>query len=104
MKTACRWQAGCMAGVALALSWLSGCQTYHISGMTLPSGHYLQHPPQYFVPSPVFPLSKELASMEAQEALTAKPAPAAALPPQVPPQAPPPPAAPAVLPPPGGAQ
>ena len=103
MKTTSRWQGWCMAGVALGLASLAGCQTYHVSGMTLPSGHYLQHPPQYFVPSPAFPLSKELASMEAQEALAARPAPAGALPPQVPPQTPPPPAGPAVLPPPAGA-
>jgi hypothetical protein len=36
--------------------------------MTLPSGYYLQHPPQYFPPSPAFPLSRELAGMEAQNA------------------------------------
>jgi hypothetical protein len=33
--------------------------------MTLPSGHYLKHPPQYFPPSPPFPLARELASQEA---------------------------------------
>jgi hypothetical protein len=47
----------------LLLIGTSGCQT-HIGGMTLPSGHYLEHPPQYVPPSPFFPLSKELASME----------------------------------------
>lgn len=47
----------------LLLIGTSGCQT-HVGGMTLPSGHYLEHPPQYVPPSPFFPLSKELASME----------------------------------------
>ena len=28
-------------------------------GVTLPSGRYLQHPPQYFPPDPVFPLQRE---------------------------------------------
>ncbi|MSR30521.1 MAG: hypothetical protein EXR99_03350 [Gemmataceae bacterium] len=49
---------------AMALGSVTGCQT-HIAGMTLPSGHYMEHPPQYFAPSPFFPLSKELASIEA---------------------------------------
>jgi hypothetical protein len=40
----------------------SGCQTY-FGGMTLPSGHYLQHPPQYFPPDPTFPLQREVDSM-----------------------------------------
>ena len=33
-------------------------------GMTLPSGRYLEHPPQYFPPSPSFPLPNELAAQE----------------------------------------
>ena len=53
----------CLAGLGLALSLLGGCQTW-TSGMTLPSGHYLEHPPQYFPPSPPFPLSRELAQQE----------------------------------------
>jgi hypothetical protein len=40
------------------------CET-HVAGMTLPSGHYLQHPPQYFPPSPAFPLTRELAGQVA---------------------------------------
>jgi hypothetical protein len=55
--------AGMLAGVGLALATLSGCQTW-TSGMTLPSGRYLQHPPQFFAPSPAFPLARELASQE----------------------------------------
>jgi hypothetical protein len=44
---------------------LTGCQTW-IAGMTLPSGYYMQHRPQYFPPDPVFPLPRELATMQAQ--------------------------------------
>ena len=86
MKTMRRWQVGCMACLGLGLVALTGCQT-HVAGMTLPSGHYLQHPPQYFVPSPAFPLSKELATMEGQATAPSpgSPAPLQALPPQVPP-------------------
>ena len=42
----------------------------HWSGVcpTLPSGMYLQYPPQYFQPDPDFPLEKELTTMEAQGA------------------------------------
>jgi hypothetical protein len=53
-------------GLGLILAALSGCQTWVTeAGSTLPSGHYLQHPPQYIPPSPAYPLSRELASMEA---------------------------------------
>lgn len=52
-----------LAGFCLALLLTTGCQTW-FGGMTLPSGHYLDHPPQYFRPSPPFPLSKELAYQE----------------------------------------
>ena len=41
----------------------SGCQT-HVAGMTLPSGHYLEHPPQYSPPSASFPLNRELRYQE----------------------------------------
>ncbi len=50
----------CSLGSAVAL--VSGCQT-HFGGMTLPSPHYLKHPPQYFIPDPDFPLQRELDSM-----------------------------------------
>jgi hypothetical protein len=66
--------------VALALATLTGCQTW-VAGMTLPSGWYLQHPPQYIAPSPVFPLSRELAR---QEEVAASPAPAGPLPQNLP--------------------
>jgi len=58
---------GWVGAASLMLASLSGCQTW-VGGMTLPSGHYLKHRPQYFPPSPPFPLSRELASMEAQAA------------------------------------
>jgi hypothetical protein len=56
--------------------------------MTLPTPRYLEHPPQYFPPSPMFPLSRELAYQErvaAQPAPGAPVGPAPGLPPQVPP-------------------
>jgi hypothetical protein len=58
-----RWPGLMLAGLGLGLSLLSGCQTW-VAGMTLPSGRYLEHPPQYFPPSPPFPLARELASQE----------------------------------------
>jgi hypothetical protein len=68
MKTMRRWQSlGGLGLSALLLSSVAGCQTW-VAGMTLPSGHYLQHPPQYIPESPPFPLSRELASMQMQGA------------------------------------
>jgi hypothetical protein len=93
MKTMRRWQCVGLAGLGLALTALTGCQT-NIAGMTLPSGHYLQHPPQYFPPSPPFPLQRELATMEAQAGAPAAngaaplPAPAPLAPPVPAPPAP----------------
>ena len=57
------------------------------AGMTLPSGHYLQHPPQYFAPSPPYPLPRELAAQErvaAEAALAAGGTGAAPVPPPAP--------------------
>jgi hypothetical protein len=56
------------SGLAFALAALTGCQT-NIAGMTLPSGRYLFHPPQYFPPDPDFPLTRELAYQEEQAGL-----------------------------------
>src|SRR5262249_55627428 len=84
-----------LVGIGFGLAASTGCQT-NVAGMTLPSGHYLQHPPQYFPPSPPFPLQRELAAMEAQAAgPLGAPGPAGVLPgpapaPVVPPAPPPP--------------
>jgi hypothetical protein len=52
----------CLGGL---LAIASGCQTWiPEAGVTMPSGHYLQHPPQYIPPSPDFPLERELAAQE----------------------------------------
>jgi hypothetical protein len=74
---------GWLAGLGLALATLSGCQTW-FGGMTLPSGRYLEHPPQYFAPSPPFPLPRELAGQEAVNAAAAPGVGALPLPPGVP--------------------
>jgi hypothetical protein len=68
MKTNRRraWRQGqwcCCAGLLMGL--VSGCQTWVPEvAMTLPSSNYLKHPPQYIPPSPPYPLSRELASLE----------------------------------------
>lgn len=87
MKTIRRWRL--LSALGLGLVGLAGCQTWvPTAGMTLPSGHYLEHHPQYFPVSPPFPLSRELASMEQQAAAAAPGVPAPA--PLPPPVAPPP--------------
>jgi len=55
-----------IAVLGVALTGLTGCQTW-FGGMTLPSGRYLQHYPQYFAPDPQHPLPRELASQEDPE-------------------------------------
>ena len=51
--------------VSLTLALLSGCQTWvREVGITVPSPYYLKHFPQYFPPSPPYPLPKELNSTE----------------------------------------
>jgi hypothetical protein len=89
MITTRRWPRWCLAGLGLALTTLSGCQTW-VAGMTLPSERYLDHPPQYFPPSPPFPLYRELAQQEAAAAAAAGAVrgPAQPLPPPVPVPAP----------------
>ncbi len=57
---------------------MSGCcveSSAPTGGMTLPSGHYLQHRPQYFPPTPPFPLKRELATMEAAPSMPIPPPP-----------------------------
>ncbi len=63
MVTQRRGLARLTAGLGVALLGLCGCQTYY-GGMTLPSGRYLEHYPQYFAPEPNHPLPRELADME----------------------------------------
>lgn len=57
-----RWLFRCVAGAAVGVTALSGCQTY-TGGMTLPSPHYLQHYPTYFPPDPPFTHQRERDSM-----------------------------------------
>jgi hypothetical protein len=82
MKRTRRRAARRLAGLGLALLTLGGCQTW-TSGMTLPSGWYLQHQPQYFPPSPPFPLPRELSQQEAVWASPESGAPVGVLPPPV---------------------
>jgi hypothetical protein len=63
MRNKRRWLARAAACVGLGLTGLSGCQTW-AGGMTLPSGRYLHHYPQYLSADPAFPLPRELASQE----------------------------------------
>lgn len=67
MKMKRGWRFLGPASLALGLATVTGCQTW-VAGMTLPSGHYLEHPPQYFPPSPAFPLTRELATQEGIQA------------------------------------
>src|SRR5438128_7246317 len=101
MKILRRWQILGIAGLGVVLAASIGCQT-NVAGMTLPSGHYLQHAPQYFAPSPAFPLQRELAAMEAAQGPGAAAAGAAPLPAPAP-VPPPPVAVPAPAPAPGPA-
>ena len=60
---------GWLWGAGLGLAMLSGCQTWvPEAALTLPSPWYLQHFPQYIPPSPPFPLTNELQSLEAAAA------------------------------------
>lgn len=88
MTRICRGRCLRRSGLGLAFLALSGCQTW-MAGMTLPSPHYLLHPPQYIPPSGPFPLPRELAGQEAAAAApVAGAAPAGALPPPLPPAGP----------------
>ena len=86
MKRMQRWRWAGRAGFGLLLGAMLGCQTWY-GGMTLPSGHYLKHPPQYIPPSPPFPLPRELAGQEAAAA-AGRPGAAPAAPAPLPPPAP----------------
>jgi len=75
---------GCLAALGLLITTANGCQTYVPStGLTLPTGHYLEHLPVYNPPSQQFPLPRELAT---QQTYAAQPAPAGqeGLPPPLP--------------------
>ena len=63
MKTTHR--RGWLLGTALGLGLVGGCQTWvPEAALTLPSPHYLRHSPQYIPPSPPYPLTNELRSLE----------------------------------------
>lgn len=67
MSRTLRAKKGVLAAVGVTFAVLSGCQTQlPLTGQTLPSPHYLEHPPQYIPQSPVFPLAHEQATLEAQ--------------------------------------
>ena len=57
-----------LTGLGLTLSLFTGCQTWE-GGMTLPSGRYLQHTPQYLPQEPDFPLPREQAYQEEKAGL-----------------------------------
>lgn len=57
-----------VTGLGLTLSLVAGCQTWE-GGMTLPSGRYLEHTPQYFPQEPDFPLPRELSYQEEKAGL-----------------------------------
>jgi hypothetical protein len=77
----CRRRCWLAIGLGATLSWVGGCQTYvPETGQTLPSGYYLHHEPQYFAPTPPFPLPREEAGLE--QAQTGNQPNAAGLPPR----------------------
>ena len=57
MRARTRRVASLMAALGITLTGSTGCQTW-FGGMTLPSGRYLQHYPQYFAPDPHHPLPR----------------------------------------------
>jgi hypothetical protein len=69
MKASTRTKCWTAVALGLGLSFSSGCQTWvPEAGLTLPTGHYLRHVPQFIPPSPPYPLPKELASIEEAQA------------------------------------
>ena len=73
MKTTRSMRRWSVAACGLLLAGLTGCQTW-VGGMTLPSGYYMDHRPQYFRPDPDFPLEKELATQQGYDRLAIGPA------------------------------
>lgn len=54
-----------LMGLSLAMGLASGCQTWvPEAGVTLPSGDWLNHAPQFFPPTPPFPLPREMKSLQ----------------------------------------
>ncbi len=102
MTTKRGWRCGLLGGLVLGLAAGAGCQTYYpAAGLTLPTPHYLDHPPTYIPPSPPFPFARELAQQQAIAAQV-EPGIGPALPSQVPIGPPPPgPVGPGAPPPPG---
>jgi hypothetical protein len=85
MNTTRRWPGLLAAALGPVLAALAGCQTWvPDAALTLPSPHYLEHPPQYIPHSPAFPLTREEATMEATYARPVGGAAPAVLPPPVP--------------------
>jgi hypothetical protein len=67
--------------VGLGLTAISGCQTHVMeAGLTLPTGWYLQHQPQYIPPTPEYPLPRELANLQDASARPGLAAPAPLVP------------------------
>lgn len=65
MKTKRRAAGILSIAIGIGLTMTTGCQTWvPEAGLTLPTGHYLRHVPQYIPPSPDFPLQRELDSLE----------------------------------------
>jgi hypothetical protein len=63
------WRSLRTVALGLVVTAGAGCQTWvPEAGLTLPTGHYLDHPPQYIPPSPPYPLTREEASLEAATA------------------------------------
>jgi hypothetical protein len=83
MKSIRRAAGWCALGLGLTMAAASGCQTWE-GGMTLPTGRYLEHPPQFFPSDPVFPLERELAAQQATYAQGLPGGPPAGLPGPVP--------------------
>jgi len=66
-----------LAAGLLVAGLAGGCQTQNPeTGLTLPTPWYLRHLPQYFPPTPDYPLPRETYALEAaaaQEAATLRP-------------------------------
>jgi hypothetical protein len=81
MKNLRGWRWVGVIGFSAALTAFTGCNTWmYSSGITGPSGRYLDHPAQYIPPTPDFPQGRELATMQQQQ-LTGPGAAAAPAPP-----------------------